>query len=135
MAEDFSLVRELHDHAQLFGLPQMSVHAERYVHPDAAGTVPELFGKHRGSAPQTCDLRGDIAYCLAELARIGIDPIVVDQTTAEQRGIGLRTVRVLAPGLLPIDFGWVRQRALGMPRLLGALSAGAELHRVPHPFP
>jgi len=36
---------------------------------------------------------------------------------------------------LPIDFGWARQRALGMPRLLGALSAGAELHRVPHPFP
>ena len=60
---------------------------------------------------------------------------MVDQTTAEQRGMGLRTVRVLAPGLLPIDFGWARQRALRMPRLLGALSAGAELHRVPHPFP
>jgi ribosomal protein S12 methylthiotransferase accessory factor len=135
MAGDFSLVRELHDHAQLFGLPEMSVHAGRYLRPAGTAPVTEVFADHRPSAPRTSNLLDDIAYCLTELERIGIDPVVVDQTTAEQHAMGLRTVRVLAPGLLPIDFGWARQRALRMPRLLSALPAGAEPHRVPHPFP
>jgi ribosomal protein S12 methylthiotransferase accessory factor len=48
------------------------------------------------------------------------------------------------PGLLPLDFGWARQRALRMPRMFSAYRrAGwqeadlteADLHRVPHPFP
>ena len=48
------------------------------------------------------------------------------------------------PGLLPIDFGWTRQRALLMPRLRTALRrAGLRADdlrdgrdpTVPHPFP
>ncbi|MGJ3558331.1 hypothetical protein ACR6C2_02505 [Streptomyces sp. INA 01156] len=50
----------------------------------------------------------------------------------------------VVPGLLPIDFGWNRQRALLMPRLRTALRRGghrgrdltdAEIRRAPHPFP
>lgn len=70
--------------------------------------------------------------------------IVVDQTTPEQERVGLRTVSTLVPGLLPIDFGWNRQRAPLMPRLRTALRRGghrttdltdAEIRMVPHPFP
>ena len=70
--------------------------------------------------------------------------IVVDQTTPEQLRSGLRTVCTLVPGLLPIDFGWNRQRALHMPRLRTAFRragwrstdlAEGEIRRVPHPFP
>ncbi len=70
--------------------------------------------------------------------------VVVDQTMPEQRALGLTTVSVLVPGLLPIDFGWTRQRALRMPRLRTALrEAGlratdltdADLNLAPHPFP
>ena len=46
------------------------------------------------------------------LADRGFDVIVVDQTRPEQRALGLATASVLVPGLLPIDFGWARQRAL-----------------------
>lgn len=51
---------------------------------------------------------------------------------------------MIVPGLLPIDFGWTKQRALHMPRLRTAFRragwretdlAESELHRVPHPFP
>lgn len=74
----------------------------------------------------------------------GFDVIVVDQTMPEQRELGLTTVSVIVPGLLPIDFGWTRQRALDMPRLRTALGAAglrpgeltdAELNLAPHPFP
>jgi ribosomal protein S12 methylthiotransferase accessory factor len=50
------------------------------------------------------------------VAATGSDVVVVDQTTPDQVLPGLRTVRVLAPGLPPIDFGWRRQRALHLPR-------------------
>ena len=69
---------------------------------------------------------------------------MVDQTSPEQRGSGWHTASVLVPGLLPIDFGWARQRALHMPRLRTALReagradrdlAPADLNPAPHPFP
>ena len=62
----------------------------------------------------------------------------------EQRRLGLATVNVTVPGLVPIDFGWDRQRALHHPRVRTAPHAAglldhdltdADLHRVPHPFP
>ncbi|KPC90592.1 hypothetical protein ADL27_34960 [Streptomyces sp. NRRL F-6602] len=74
----------------------------------------------------------------------GFDVVVVDQTMPEQRALGLRTVSVLVPGLLPIDFGWTRQRALTMDRLrTGLRTAGRRpddlpadaVHLAPHPFP
>ena len=69
---------------------------------------------------------------------------MVDQTTPEQARLGLRTVCTIVPGLLPIDFGWSRQRALTMPRLRTAWRRAGrrpddlgedEIRRVPHPFP
>jgi ribosomal protein S12 methylthiotransferase accessory factor len=74
----------------------------------------------------------------------GFDVIVVDQTFPLQRDLGLRTAKVIVPGLLPIDFGWHRQRALLLPRLRTALhQAGlrdrdltpADFNPAPHPFP
>jgi len=90
------------------------------------------------------DLKRDVDRCIDEVGRAGFDVIVVDQTLPEQTDLGLHTVKVLVPGLLPIDFGWQRQRALRSPRLRTAhRQAGLrdrdlrpeELHRVPHPFP
>jgi ribosomal protein S12 methylthiotransferase accessory factor len=69
---------------------------------------------------------------------------VVNQTLDLQRELGLHTVSVIVPGLLPIDFGWARQRAPHMPRMRTAPRAAglvdrdltlADLHLVPHPFP
>ncbi|HEU5333874.1 MAG TPA: YcaO-like family protein, partial [Actinocrinis sp.] len=90
------------------------------------------------------DLLDDLRLCRDELVAAGFDVIVVDQTSPEQERMGLRTVCTLAPGLLPIDFGWSRQRALQMPRLRTAFRRAGlrdrdledcDLRVVPHPFP
>ncbi|RLU81620.1 cyclodehydratase [Streptomyces griseocarneus] len=142
MAEDFSLVRQLTHHARLYGLPRMARHAREYLEPVSVRTMDELYGATRRRP--TDDLLDDVLRCRDELVRAGFDVIVVDQTAPEQERMGLRTVSTVVPGLVPIDFGWDRQRVLGMARLRTAFRragwrttdlADEEIRRVPHPFP
>ncbi|MFG3197708.1 TOMM precursor leader peptide-binding protein [Streptomyces sp. NPDC048208] len=144
MTEDFDLVKRLPDHAALFGLPAMRVHAATYLKPPRVAPAAELFAGWEERRPRTGDLRDDLLLVRDLLGEAGCEVIAVDQTTPEQRRMGLRTVATLAPGLLPIDFGWPRQRALTMPRLRTAPHRAGlvpaplreeELRRVPHPFP
>jgi ribosomal protein S12 methylthiotransferase accessory factor len=140
MAADFDRVVDLRDHALLFTLPDSARHAQRYLEPARRVRFDDAYD----ARPRSADLLDDVGRLVDQLARAGCDVVVVDQTTPEQASVGLRTVRTMAPGLLPIDFGWRRQRALAMPRLrtahrhagLASHDLGdAELHRVPHPFP
>ncbi|MGW3294541.1 TOMM precursor leader peptide-binding protein [Streptomyces xiamenensis] len=145
MAADFGLVRALHDHPLVYGVPEMGEHASFLLDRPRGPLHPlgERFGD--GTVPAVSeDLREDLAACTAAVTGAGFDVVVVDQTMPEQRDLGLTTVSVLVPGLLPIDFGWSRQRALGMPRMRTALrEAGlratdltpAEFNPAPHPFP
>lgn len=147
MAADFRKVSALHDHPLLYGLPEMRRHASFLL--DGAAERPmlplaDLSPRISGTIEPGRDVRDDLRACLAAVADAGYDVIVVDQTLPSQRAIGIHTVSVIVPGLLPIDFGWDRQRALGMPRLLTApREAGlrdrellhAELNSAPHPFP
>ncbi|MGW6743141.1 TOMM precursor leader peptide-binding protein [Streptomyces sp. NPDC055025] len=145
MAEDFGKVLHLKDHAQLYGLPRMAEHVRGYREPSAVRPMADVYRTwEERDRPRTGDLRDDVIHCRDELVRAGHDVIVVDQTTPEQHRIGLRTVATIVPGLLPIDFGWSRQRAPRMPRLRtaawrGGLRSGelteAEIRMVPHPFP
>ncbi|MGW3246223.1 TOMM precursor leader peptide-binding protein [Streptomyces sp. NPDC001070] len=144
MARDFGLVRRLPDHAALFGLPEMAEHAASYLRPAAVRPLGELYAEWERRRPRTGDLLDDVLLCRDVLSGAGFDVIAVDQTTPEQERMGLRTVCTLVPGLLPIDFGWTRQRALHMPRLRTAFRRAGlrgtdlgedELRRVPHPFP
>ncbi|MFJ1897460.1 TOMM precursor leader peptide-binding protein [Streptomyces sp. NPDC088115] len=148
MADDFGRVEALHDHPLAYGIPEMGSHAHFLIGEPGAPRPParsfdELYGD--GSVPAVSDdLREDLARCVDVVTAAGFDVIVVDQTMPEQRELGLTTVSVIVPGLLPIDFGWTRQRALHMPRLRTALGAAglrpgeltdAELNPAPHPFP
>jgi ribosomal protein S12 methylthiotransferase accessory factor len=146
MVADRSLVRELHDHPMLYGLPEMARHADFLL---AGGGQPrslaETFGAPgAGTIAPGADLGEDIRACVEALARAGFDVLVVDQSTPEQRELGLSTVKVIVPGLVPIDFGWQWQRALHLPRVrtaprdagLRAHVLGArDLNPAPHPFP
>ncbi len=152
MATDFAKVEALHDHPLAYGIPEMGDHADFLlgapggVRPPAR-SFAELYGDGPGARPvlpASDDLREDLLRCVDAVAAAGFDVVVVDQTMPEQRDLGLTTVSVIVPGLLPIDFGWTRQRALGMPRLRTALrEAGlraadltdADLNPAPHPFP
>ncbi|MDK9500317.1 TOMM precursor leader peptide-binding protein [Streptomyces katrae] len=143
MAADFDLVTALHDHPLVYGVPEMGRHADFLLRGPSRGPlrpVSSLLGPEGVSD----DVAVDLARCVEAVAAGGFDVVVVDQTLPEQRALGLHTVSVLVPGLLPIDFGWSRQRALGMPRMRTALrEAGlrgrdlepADLNPAPHPFP
>jgi len=133
MAADFSQVVGLHDHSRLYGLPEMARFASFLLDRPRTDLVPlkEAFGD---VPPRTGDLREDLAECVALVTAAGFDTIVVDQTAPEQRRLGLSTVGVIVPGLVPIDFGWTRQRAPRMPRL-HALTGASVPNPAPHPFP
>nr|WP_236244761.1 TOMM precursor leader peptide-binding protein [Streptomyces sp. CC210A] len=151
MADDFTKVEALHDHPLAYGVPEMGDHADFLLGAPGAPRPPlrsftELYGPGapRPAPPVSDDLRDDLEWCVTTVAAAGFDVIAVDQTLPEQRDLGLTTVSVLVPGLLPIDFGWTRQRALGMPRLRTALReaglrdrdlAPADFNPAPHPFP
>ena len=143
MMADYSLVRHLTDHARMFGMPEMGVHTQRYVAPRETRGFTDTYAGHLDREPRT-DLRDDLADVVGRIGAAGHEVVVVDQTSPEQAAVGLHTVATLAPGLLPIDFGWNRQRALRMPRLRTAPQRAGlvdhalgddELVRVPHPFP
>ncbi|MFJ3582398.1 TOMM precursor leader peptide-binding protein [Streptomyces sp. NPDC090127] len=148
MAYDFDKVAALHDHPLAYGIPEMGDHADFLLGEPGAPRPPwrslaEVYGDGR-VLPVSDDLREDLQVCVDAVASAGFDTIVVDQTMPEQRRLGLTTVSVIVPGLLPIDFGHTRQRALGMPRLRTALrEAGLREHDLvpsdfnpaPHPFP
>ncbi|MFC8283723.1 TOMM precursor leader peptide-binding protein [Streptomyces cyaneofuscatus] len=144
MERDFGKVLHLKDHAQLYGLPSMVRHAAEYLEPEAVLPPAEVFADWQPLRPRTGDLLDDLRCLRDQLTGAGYDVIAVDQTTPEQHRMGLHTVSTTVPGLLPLDFGWTRQRALRMPRLRTALRAAgrraddlpeAEIKAVPHPFP
>ncbi|MFE3761584.1 TOMM precursor leader peptide-binding protein [Streptomyces sp. NPDC059104] len=143
MAADFDLVTALHDHPLVYGVPEMGRHADFLLRAPSPGP-PRPVSALLGPEGVADDVREDLARCVDAVAARGFDVVVVDQTMPEQRALGLHTVSVLVPGLLPIDFGWSRQRALGMPRLRTALRAAGlrerdlqdrDLNPAPHPFP
>ncbi|MFE3634286.1 TOMM precursor leader peptide-binding protein [Streptomyces sp. NPDC059168] len=146
MARDFGEVQVLHDHPLLYGLPEMRRYADFLLHGrDDAERVP-LAALAPGAAAlhPSCALRDKVEACVTAVAERGFDVVVVDQTASEQRALGLYTVKVLVPGLIPIDFGWRRQRGPLMPRVRTALrEAGLrdddlspeDLNPAPHPFP
>ncbi|MEV6954462.1 TOMM precursor leader peptide-binding protein [Streptomyces sp. NPDC051183] len=147
MAADFGLVTALHDHPLVYGVPEMGRHADFLLRAPDPGPLRPVAALRppdaaRGGAPD--DVRTHLERCVAAVAAGGFDVVAVDQTLPEQRALGLHTVSVLVPGLLPIDFGWSRQRALGMPRMRTALRAAGlrgrdlepwDLNPAPHPFP
>ncbi|MFE9096916.1 TOMM precursor leader peptide-binding protein [Streptomyces sp. NPDC007264] len=146
LAADFDLVRTLHDHPLVYGTPQMAAHASFLLgEPGEPRPRRQPMGETYAAVPRRSgDLREDLERCLAEVTDAGFDVVVVDQTLPEQRDLGLCTVKVFVPGLIPIDFGWERQRALLMPRMRTALrEAGLrdrdlrpeDLNPAPHPFP
>jgi ribosomal protein S12 methylthiotransferase accessory factor len=97
-----------------------------------------------GAGPPT-PARGSLMQlrtALRALQQQDLDAIVVDVTLPEVLQAGLRVVRVVVPGLIPLTFGH-RYAAKGGPRLYtvpvtlgyaGRALAEADLNPAPHPF-
>jgi bacteriocin biosynthesis cyclodehydratase domain-containing protein len=148
MVADYNRVHELTHHALLYGLPEMASTVDFLLDAAPPRSMDELYAPWLAQQPGTLDLADDARFMMKLLRGAGSDVVAVDQTCPEQDGTGIRTLCVLAPGLVPIDFGWERQRVLHHPRLRAYLDgalAGSHgrdegfgptgLNRRPHPFP
>ncbi|WP_165423849.1 TOMM precursor leader peptide-binding protein [Ktedonosporobacter rubrisoli] len=144
MVHDYSQVTELRHHALLHGLPEMAKHSDFLFQNPCSRTLEETYRDWEKIRPHNRDLRDDALYCIDEIMKLGMDVIVVDQTSPEQARFGLRTASVIVPGLLPIDFGWQNARVAHLPRLrtvprtAGYRETDFEIDLrsiVPHPFP
>lgn len=148
MVTDYSRVHELVHHALLYGLPEMAPAADFLLSGTQLRPMEELYGAWLRQRPATLDLADDVRFLIGRLRAAGSDVVAVDQTCPEQADTTIRTLCVLAPGLVPIDFGWDRQRALEHPRLHAYLDGALDevhsreagfgptgLNPRPHPFP
>ncbi|MFD8019741.1 YcaO-like family protein [Streptomyces lavendulae] len=128
-------VTGLDDHIQWYAVPEAA---------DAFGPYLDGPSLPLAEAFPPSPLRGARTLAQARttvlelLAAAGMDEVlVVDQTGREHEAAGLRSVRVLVPGSVPLTFGFAHQRILGLPRLAAARGPeGSSLERLTvHPFP
>jgi ribosomal protein S12 methylthiotransferase accessory factor len=144
MVQDYSKVTDLEHHPQLFASPKMAPHIDFLFQNPAYRSLEEAYCDWQDLWPRNQDLRDDLMACIGMIMQLGMDVIVVDQTCKEQALTGLKTVCVLVPGLLPMDFGWKKERIFDLPRLrtvprtAGYRKADFEpdmQNIIPHPFP
>lgn len=143
--QDLSLVRTMEDHSLLYGYPEALPFAEFLFSNSEQESIEEAYRDWTRAIPRTLDLRDEISYCIELLGQAGLQQVVVvDQSSPEEMQVGLRTVRVIVPGLMPLDFGYGRCRAATLPRMYSVpvslgyrplRAAPYDLYSVPHPFP
>lgn len=149
MTDDWAKVTELTHHALLYGLPEMrdtaSFLVDRGTH---THRIEDVYSSWLEQRPATLDLKDDVEYLVDHILSDGADVFTVDQTSPEQKGTGVHTACVRSSGLVPIDFGWQRQRLFSHPRLARYIDGEIaevnatirpahqkHLNRAPHPFP
>ncbi|MGP3929393.1 TOMM precursor leader peptide-binding protein [Nonomuraea sp. KM88] len=141
MAADPRQVREMEDHALVYGDPGTAGRLSFLTDSPGRRTLAEMpqITEYGGT-----DLRDDAMNAARRYLDRGMDVIVVDQTAAEHRAAGLVSVKVIVPGTLPMTFGHDHRRVDGLPRLyevprlLGHLDRplrADEVNPHPHPFP
>jgi ribosomal protein S12 methylthiotransferase accessory factor len=145
MLADPALVRRMADHCLLGALPEAR---SRFAFLLDGGHLDGGHGEIAladvpGTLRSEPDLRADLDAAVAGMLGAGLDVLVVDHTMPELSRNGLRCVRVLVPGLVPMTFGHLNRRTRGLPRLTDGtglpyrslLEPGEEVGCVPHPFP
>lgn len=139
-APDYSDLRTFDHHCTLYTkhpelIPEALAFTERDTGEVALSEIPDR---------STGRVLGDIEVCLEMLRKMDKEVIVVDITTPDIQDIGLRVVRVLIPGLVPVhgnhNYPYLGvQRLYEIPDRLAWAKTGwdptAGLNRFPHPFP
>ena len=124
-------------------------HALMYQHPDAAQLIQnfassEAHMQRFDERPWDTFTESDAGAIVETLgnrleAATGNKPVFVDQTAPIANQLNLRVVKVIAPGTLPMTFGYHNRRTRGFPRLDRFSGAGLRRsivdYRQPHPFP
>ncbi|WP_408011515.1 TOMM precursor leader peptide-binding protein [Pseudalkalibacillus sp. A8] len=141
MVTDPFLVQKMDDHSMLYSLPQAQERLQFLLDENRPlRKFNEEFKAHRRQP----DLTSNLKDILKVFHRLNLEVIVVNQTTPEIDRNGLRCVKVLIPGMLPMTFGhqFTRlsglERVLKVPMELGYVQQPLTLKQLnphPHPFP
>ncbi|GLV55549.1 SagD family biosynthesis docking scaffold protein [Dictyobacter sp. S3.2.2.5] len=143
MLADGNLVQEIDHHPLVYSLPEAFERLHFLYHVQTKQIFQEAFGDFYRHPPECMDLRTDLEALINTYLMRGIDVIVIDQTAPEYQPCGLRAVKVLMPGMLPMTFGQRNRRITGFERLhqlpfvLGYQDhplTKAEINPYPHPF-
>ncbi|MFD5513692.1 TOMM precursor leader peptide-binding protein [Streptomyces sp. NPDC127051] len=136
------LVVSLDDHVGLNTLPEAEPRLEFLF---AGGREVPWQERWPGAPTPVADLTRLLTETVARLAAEGLEVVAVAQDEPGIRDrLGLHCAKVIVPGTLPMTFGHVNRRTLGLPRLLEVphrLGRAArplrhdELPLYPHPFP
>lgn len=140
---DANLVQRMDHHPLVYYLPEAFERLNFLYHTPHQQTFQGAFQDFYQSPPEGMDLRDDLEGVVDFYLKRGSEVIVVDQTAPEHRPCGLRCVKVLMPGMLPMTFGHNNRRTTGFERLhqlpftLGYRSqplTEADINPHPHPF-
>jgi bacteriocin biosynthesis cyclodehydratase domain-containing protein len=141
LVADDHAVRTLDDHIDVYTHPDALPRLDFLLRPRPRAALAEVYAGHPARWQRT-DLGDTLADLVAHWATAGVDVVVVDQTGPEHERAGLRSVKVIAPGTVPMTFGHAHRRLRGIARLLhGARGRDerslryADLNHRPHPFP
>lgn len=126
-------VASIEDHPLLYSTPEAQRWVGRYLHPAVQIPIADAFAAATVFGPDTETPEILKSYASTLLCK-GIDVLRRRVTPPISSALGLETVTVLAPGLVPIDFGWHRQRARTMERVFTSTGMQPSLVEVPHPF-
>ncbi|SHE11681.1 bacteriocin biosynthesis docking scaffold, SagD family [Chlamydia abortus] len=141
MFKDSFLVESMEDHALLYSLPQAE---ERLRFLLDERRPLRTFAEEFQAASMNDDLTEDLKQVLRTFRSLRLDVIVIDQSSGETLRNGLRCVKVLIPGMLPMTFGHRFARLTGLDRVFEVpMKLGyaehkltpEELNPYPHPFP
>ncbi|MDO5049891.1 MAG: YcaO-like family protein [Actinomycetaceae bacterium] len=139
MLADYSLVRVMEDHADLFAHPKARPLIAHWRHPKKEATSLKALSRSSDAGKTVED---DLRFSIQQCREAGFEPVACNLTDGLARAVGAHVWKVVIPGLIPIDFGRY-QRVYSMSRLesvarsFGDLPADAPFEPVPipHPFP
>ena len=137
MLADPTLVREMDDHVAVHTLPEA---IERFDHLLTSGlgavALDSLSMSRFVPDPDDPDMADIADELFAAMADAGMDPMVIDLSSARDARLGLSVVKVIAAGAVPLTFGHVHHRTLGVSRLDAARARTGESGEIlVHPFP
>ncbi|MBY0122872.1 TOMM precursor leader peptide-binding protein [Bacillus sp. S/N-304-OC-R1] len=134
-------VRTMVDHGMLYGLREAEENLSFLLDENRP---LRTFDEEFKCPPVNPDLKDDVEDLLNRFRRLGLEVIVVDQTSPITKRNGLFCVKVLIPGMLPMTFGHHLTRIKGLERVLNVpVKLGfkeqpltyEQLNTHPHPFP
>ena len=135
--DDFSDITEFKHHVKLYSLEE-NLHRLDFVFSDTSKIPLSNY-----SSLEKKTRKDDLAICLGMIKQKGFDVVVIDVTSPDIRDIGYSVIKVLIPGMQPLNGDhnypfWGGRRLCQMPVNMGITTTVTKfenLNRDPHPFP